>query len=409
MQGAKPIFVERGPYIYDDHMTKVVNRIDEELDEIEYNIIRSFRFNGEKSDPLSDKDQITIMNVAYLGAINTIATVAPSFLPDVGNDLYKLFPLFKNIFVKGKVKDILFDGLSLNCNKKKYPELAMICNVLKTKKPPIMRDTDREGIYKYSYLAKLNGTVQGPFTANRGVRNLSLLGELTSIEGKRNRKMWEVDECNQVSGSDSITWSPMDFRKPRLYPYVLDACRNVFISYEEDIIVSGINGWKYQFTEDLWDYVNMECYCPRDDQNNIQCLPKGLQDISKCQEAPVIMSEPHFLNADPIVLAESVGLTPNKKMHSTYLIVDPVTGVPVAGQKRLQLNMRLIKMSEVDYLNNVSDTYFPLLWMDQGGVANIQQLSVSHQAHRTLHLLKFLQALPIFIGLYILSAAFFLL
>lgn len=64
-----------------------------------------------------------------------------------------------------------------------------------------------------------------------------------------------------------------------------------------------------------------ECFDTRD-YNAI----KGLQNISPCQYgAPVYMSNPHFYQADPQLLNDVEGLTPNRSAHETYFKIQPVS------------------------------------------------------------------------------------
>lgn len=59
-----------------------------------------------------------------------------------------LFPGIKNVFITGSVKDILFDGVILNCTSKEMT-VSMVCNNLEKKAPETIR---REGKnYKFSF------------------------------------------------------------------------------------------------------------------------------------------------------------------------------------------------------------------------------------------------------------------
>ena len=60
------------------------------------------------------------------------------------------------------------------------------------------------------------------------------------------------------------------------------------------------------------------------------------------------MSSPHFLFADPKFLDDVDGLVPNDQLHNTYLSVDPITGVLMKANKRLQFNMQLFKDPRVE-------------------------------------------------------------
>lgn len=78
---------------------------------------------------------------------------------------------------------------------------------------------------------------------------------------------------------------------------------------------------------------------------------------------PIILSEPHFLHADPEVLNYARGLVPNEDLHKTYIVIEPYTGTPLSGQKKTQLNLKLTRQP-VELLSNVSEGYFPIMWCE---------------------------------------------
>lgn len=59
------------------------------------------------------------------------------------------------MFTRGKVKNLLFTGMPLICDKEKYKDLAMICNFLKGQKPPIISNTDVPDHYLYSFFSRV--------------------------------------------------------------------------------------------------------------------------------------------------------------------------------------------------------------------------------------------------------------
>ena len=40
--------------------------------------------------------------------------------------------------------------------------------------------------------------------------------------------------------------------------------------------------------------------------------------------APLVFSQPHFLNADPVVLHGVDGMHPDAKLHGTFIDIEPV-------------------------------------------------------------------------------------
>lgn len=76
------------------------------------------------------------------------------------------------------------------------------------------------------------------------------------------------------------------------------------------------------------------------------------------------MSEPHFLHGDPSLSSIIEGLNPVEDLHATYITIEPLTGVPLSGFKRMQLNM-MLRQAPVHLLSNVTNGFFPLLWIQE--------------------------------------------
>lgn len=58
--------------------------------------------------------------------------------------------------MQARVKDILFEGIRITCDVKTHKQLRLICNVLKTNRPPTLRNTPEEGVYYFSFFHKVS-------------------------------------------------------------------------------------------------------------------------------------------------------------------------------------------------------------------------------------------------------------
>ncbi|KAK0170988.1 hypothetical protein PV328_008761 [Microctonus aethiopoides] len=441
IQGGFPMFEERGPYVYNMNLKKNIINVDEDVDEIAFTTFRTYRFNQSESGSNTGDEEIVMLNSAYYGTIltNFVITVAskifsaqdlktrvsevqnaffknlirpffteiqpiterfPMFIDKFGNSIQKLFPNADDIFIRAKAKDILFDGLPLVCDKEANKELLLICSGLRGKKPPIIKDTDKLDHYTYSLFQRNNMTDDGPFTVNRGVKNKDALGNITSHKGKRILKYWSEPACNVVSGTDSITWPPMKEKMPFVSVYEPNLCRTARAYYKREEIIHGLMGYRYELDESTWLDKNMDCYCPINSKKIKQCLITGLMDITKCQEAPAIFSEPHFLHGDKSLLEFAQGLKPNPHVHSTYITLNPLSGVPLSGSRKMQLNMQLKPIPAIKLLSNVSEGFFPMLWAEEANTATVKQLSPIIMAHRLLRVFKYFSWLIIVLGIF---------
>jgi len=66
--------------------------------------------------------------------------------------------------------------------------------------------------------------------------------------------------------------------------------------------------------------------------------PMGLINLTSAMGAPSFGSYPHFLECDPRLLDAVNGLDPNYAEHSTYLDVEPFTGLLARARKQMQTN-----------------------------------------------------------------------
>ncbi|XP_076238918.1 sensory neuron membrane protein 2 [Calliopsis andreniformis] len=367
MRGIEPIIQDFGPITFDEIYEKKILDVDEEKDEITYLTKSTYTFNRHKSVNITSQDRVTILNPAYMGSILTLATLPPQFMQKYGDHIPKLFQNRSTIFLKARPIDILFNGVKVSCNPDRFPELSLICKTLKGNPPPVLRETDKEGVYFLSLFQRMNNSYRGPFTVNRGLVNKTQLGDTTAYMGNRMQKFWHSDKCNKVKGSDTITWAPLVEPLDSVSTFIPDMCRTVDADFESDISIHGITGSKFALKERLWYRNESECYCPVVD-NKVECLPRGLHDVSECQKVPLITSEPHFLHADPSLLSYARGLKPIEKLHQTYIVIEPVTGTPLDGNKKIQLNLRL-SQQPVKLLSNVSEGIFPIIWI--GNVCTI--------------------------------------
>merc|ERR1712080_86699 len=101
--------------------------------------------------------------------------------------------------------------------------------------------------------------------------------------------------------------------------------------------------------------------------NCTECIT-GTIDSSGCKGAAVLGSMAHFLDGDPSLYSPDniIGIHPDPSKHSTYMYIEPITGVPMEAHKRIQASLFLQKSDKLKFLENITDVVFPLVWMDEG-------------------------------------------
>ncbi|KAL2715184.1 sensory neuron membrane protein 2-like [Vespula squamosa] len=397
LKGELPKLIERGPYVYDLILEKDVLSVNDIRDEITYNMKKTYYFNEEESGEFLENDEIVLLNMAYLGTINTLAGFSIKMLEQYGDSIGMLFPEENHLFVKAKVKDILFSGISFKCDVSKHKNMKLICMTLKGKKPPILWNAEIENTYMYSLFGTTNGTWIGPITINRGVQDETKLGSITSMYNKRKNKYWITEECNIIKGSDSIIFPFYNEPPPRIYIYAIETCRASFVEFKGVQRINQFEAWRYVYTSENWSQNESDCYCPT--VKHIKtCPPIGLMDVDKCMKVPMILSEPHFLYADPKVLDYVPDLNPKEEFHSSFILIDTLTGKPLRGYKKIQINMK-ISPQPIELLANVTEGYFPVVWISQGVTEDKKNFDLMFMIYRIRSVILVLQWLPLVIGI----------
>lgn len=72
-----------------------------------------------------------------------------------GNNIPKLFPNRSTIFLKANPNDLLFNGIKVSCNLRKFPELDLICKTLGSNPPLVLRETDKQDVYLLSIFQRV--------------------------------------------------------------------------------------------------------------------------------------------------------------------------------------------------------------------------------------------------------------
>ncbi|XP_074031276.1 scavenger receptor class B member 1 [Leptinotarsa decemlineata] len=221
---------------------------------------------------------------------------------------------------------------------------------------------------KMGLLINRNGTLPEVHNINTGVNGMEEFGLITKLNGKSFLPFWDQEPCNSLSGSEGSFFPPRYFTKADIvHLYDKDLCRTLPLQYRGPVTKHGISADLYTppdtTMESVDKYPENKCYCPR----NEYCPPKGLQNISPCQfDAPVYISYPHFLDADPSLIEHVEGLKPDREKHQSYFKIQPKLGVPVEGKIRVQLNLKVDQAPYIVAVKNFPSMVFPIIWLEEG-------------------------------------------
>lgn len=128
------------------------------------------------------------------------------FLPIVNSAIEILFNNPQHMFYTGRVMDILFDGIPIDCSSEKFQAQA-VCSVLGSGEIKTIRSLNSTH-YAFSLLAQGNNTDLGELTVFRGKKNSQDLGRVAAFNDETEMNVWSQDECNEFVGTDFTIFPP---------------------------------------------------------------------------------------------------------------------------------------------------------------------------------------------------------
>ncbi|XP_019869131.1 scavenger receptor class B member 1 isoform X2 [Aethina tumida] len=343
--GEKPRLQEIGPFVYREEMEKVNIKFHDN-GTLTYQHKKILQFVPELS---VNKDQkITVPNIPLL-TLSTYSNTLGYFIQKTISVLLSL----------GKFKPfvtITADELVFGYEDKL---VALAHQFYPKRKRPMS---------KMGLLINRNGTLNEVHTIHTGMKGMHEFGLLDRLNGDTKLPYWNDAPCNALQASEGSFFPPRYFtKKDLLHIYDKDLCRIMPLQYRGPMTKHGISVDMYTPPDTMFEsvdkYPDNKCYCP----GNEFCPPKGLQNISPCQfDAPVYLSFPHFLDADPELLSGFQGLNPQREKHQSYFKIQPKLGVPIEGKVRAQLNLKVDQAPYVSAVQNFPSIIFPIMWVEEG-------------------------------------------
>ncbi|XP_038219846.1 scavenger receptor class B member 1 [Zerene cesonia] len=346
--GEKPKLNEVGPFVYREDMEKVNIRFHDN-DTVTFQHNKILRFVPELSVDKTQK--LVVPNIPLL----TVTSFSPN--------------------MAGWVFNLLVSGLTLTYRERAKPfvhvtaeELVFGYNDPLVTLAHYFYPKGKRPNSQMGLLLARNGTLSEVSTIYSG-QDMTKFGYLDKINGLDHLPHWKNRPCNDIRASEGSFFPPRSITKAdTVYIYDKDLCRILPMKYRKDVYKNGIQVGLYTPPESTLENVEAnpenKCFCETE-----KCPPRGLQNISPCQyNAPVYLSYPHFYDADPSLLKDFEGLKPEKEKHESYFLIQPKIGVPLEGQIRVQLNLKVDRAANirVNNIHKFPDMVFPVMWLQEG-------------------------------------------
>ncbi|PSN43232.1 Sensory neuron membrane protein 1 [Blattella germanica] len=170
----------------------------------------------------------------------------------------------------------------------------------------------------------------------------------------------------------------------------------------------GIVGNKY--VADLGDPSidpKLRCYCTTT-PTATTCLKRGVHDLQKCKDAPLVFSFPHFFLADAEYRNGVRGLRPRKHIHETAVYLEPLTGTPLQAFKRVQFNVMMRSVRQLEFMKNLPRVIVPLFWLEESVELTEDLTKFLKLVLTLLKILKWVIWILLGVGSIMFSSGFFL-
>lgn len=358
--GAKPKLAQVGPFTLSERRRKEVIKVSADNTTLDYKLFRAYFFNANESIPLSSR--ITLPNVPAFSAMFAASEKARDDENDVAVKLVSDYLANETLYQTYTADEWLFKGVKLNWLDGLNEDGVILDD------QPI---DNRFGFY-YKKNDTWDEKADGIMTVSTGVDgNFSNIGKVVKWNHKSDLSFWRGKHCNTLRGTDGQFFHPFIQKDEKLEIFAPDLCRTLAIEYIKTTSIRSIELYRFGISDDFFkpiDYNNETmCYCTKAHHEAKKfCKLSGVVDVSRCRKKPIVLSTPHFLNGDPLLLQQVDGLSPTPANHDTFIDIEPMTGAVLRVRRRLQVNAE-IGPNEAFQASQVlkSKIIHPFIWIDQ--------------------------------------------
>ncbi|XP_034048401.1 scavenger receptor class B member 1 isoform X2 [Thalassophryne amazonica] len=353
LKGEKPMVEQKGPYVYRKSIQKD-NITFHPNDTVSYREYRRYFFEPSMSAG-NESDIVTIPNLLVLGAA--------VMLEDLPYPVRLMVSATFKTFKEGPFLTKTIGELMWGYDSK-------LVEFLNKFLPGMLPSTGKFGLF-----VEFNNSNTGLFTVFTGKDDIRNVHKVDSWEGLTELNFWKSPQCNMINGTAGQMWPPFITKETTLSFYSPDACRSLELVYQRPGVFKGIPLYRYVAPKTMFangtDYAPNEGFCP--------CRQSGLLNVSSCRHnSPVFLSNPHFYDADPVLLEYVHGLHPSEEEHGLFIDIHPQTGVPLNVSVRLQLNLYMKRVSGITETGEISEVVMPMIWFEESGYIDGPVLSTFH-------------------------------
>lgn len=338
LKGEKPRLEEVGPYTY----REVRDKGDIEFGDNGTTVtaVSNKAYIFERNQSVGDP-KIDLIRTLNIPAVTAMEWTQIHFLRGIIEALLKTYQ--QKLFVTHTVHDLLWGYKD---------ELMSLINIFRPDIPA----------YFGLFYGK-NGTNDGDYVFLTGEDSYLNFTKIVQWNGKPSLDWWTTDRCNMINGTDGDSFHPLITKDELLYVFPSDFCRSVYIVFSDYESVQGVPAYRFKVPKEiLANTTDNAGFCIPEGN----CLGSGVLNVSICKNgAPIIMSMPHFYQADEKFISAIDGMHPNKEYHETFVDINPLTGIILRAAKRFQINVYVRKLDDFVETGNIRSMVFPVMYLNE--------------------------------------------
>lgn len=343
----KPRLVERGPYVYREYKRNInIQFIGDNM--ISYQPTNTLVFEPSLSVG-NESDMITFLNIPAAAMIDKAIKEGKNYK---GNSINFGFLALNGVLDYLQVKLFLTKTIGQLVNGYTDQLLEFGQSIM-----PGTVKTD-----KFSILNGENNTVKENFTILNGADGIDSYGKVVEWNGLKKLNYWDSDKANTIDGDDSACFKPLKTRTEPLKLFTSALGRTLILSYNKDMHIDGFDTYKFGLKKDLFYNASVN---PENAGYGYEYPGNGVHNVGRLNsDAPTYLSLPHFLKADRKFVNDVEGLEPQELKHDFTFHIEPITGVPIKGNGRMQLNVMIQGNKNIFLAQKIKTVLLPVFWAE---------------------------------------------
>lgn len=139
------------------------------------------------------------------------------------------------------------------------------------------------------FILQKNGTNNDLMEVYSGVQDSSKFGVIRSWNNAPNLTFWDDKYCNMINGSDGALFPPFVTRDRVLPIFSADLCRSLYLTYDTDTEIHGLQGFRFTLPEALLEdprkSEDNQCFCTdRGGSEFKNCPKRGAYQLESCRK-----------------------------------------------------------------------------------------------------------------------------